>query len=80
MNVVVIAQSKDWSMQKNGQSIHWHNPNSNIDYEVTPVSSYQSNGLDCRLFTTKATLANGKVSSYESDACSHNDGVWRKFY
>ena len=63
-----------------GQSIRWHNPNSNIDYEVTPLNSYQSGGLDCRLFTTKAKSANGKVTAYESDACLHDDGVWRTLY
>lgn len=65
---------------KHGQSINWHNPNTNIDYTVTPLSSYQSGGLDCRLFTTKAKSSSGKVTSYESDACLHDDGVWRTLY
>lgn len=64
----------------NGQSINWYNPNTNVEYEVTPVSSYRNGGLDCRLFTTKASLSDGKVSSYESDACLHDDGVWRTLY
>ena len=65
---------------KHGQPINWHNPNTNIDYTVTPLSSYQSGGLDCRLFTTKAKSSSGKVTSYESDACLHDDGVWRTLY
>ena len=65
---------------RHGQSISWHNPKTNIDYKVTPVSSYQSGGLDCRLFTTNAKLSNGKTTSYESDACLHEDGVWRTLY
>ncbi len=65
---------------RSGQSIHWHNPNSNIDYEVTPFRFYQSNGLDCRMFSTKARLADGKTTEYESDACLHDDGIWRTVY
>jgi len=37
-----------------GQSISWHNPNTIIDYELTPGNSYQIDALDCRVFTTKA--------------------------
>lgn len=60
-----------------GQTVTWHNPNTNIDYKITPVKTYQSDGLDCRFFTTQAKLANGQSSAHESDACLHNDGVWR---
>lgn len=63
-----------------GQTIGWQNPNTNIDYELTPINSYQSGGLDCRLFSTKATLAYGHVSTYKSDACLHEDGIWRTLY
>ena len=72
------AQGLEYAKQ--GQSINWHNSNTNVDYEVTPISSYQAGGLDCRLFTTKAKSANGKTSEYESDACLHDDGVWRTLY
>ncbi len=65
---------------ENGQSVAWHNPNTNINYQVTPINFYQSGGLDCRLFTTQAKLGNGRISSYESDACLHDDGVWRTLY
>lgn len=65
---------------ENGQSVAWRNPNTNIDYQVTPTNTYQSNRLDCRLFTTKAKLGNGRTSTYESDACLQEDGVWRTLY
>ena len=72
------AQALEYAEE--GQTIEWHNSNTKIDYAVTPINSYQSGGRDCKLFLTKATLSNGQVSSYESDACLHVDGVWRTFY
>ena len=65
---------------KNGQTVAWHNTNTNINYQITPIKTYRNGDLDCRLFSTNAKLANGKVSSYKSDACLHDDGVWRTLY
>ena len=72
------AQALEYAKQ--GQSVNWYNPNTKIDYVVTPIDSYQSGGRDCRLFSTKATLSSGQTSSYKSDACLHDDGVWRTLY
>lgn len=63
-----------------GQNVLWRNPNTYTTYQITPVKTYQQNGLDCRQFVTKAASSNGHVSKFENDACLHEDGAWRTLY
>lgn len=65
---------------EDGQYVAWQNPNTNIDYQITPFNSYQQDGLDCRQFVTKTTLSDGRVSEFENDACLDAGGVWRTLY
>lgn len=32
----------------NGRPVNWANPNSGLNYTITPVSGFTSNGLECR--------------------------------
>jgi surface antigen len=62
---------------ENGEAVEWVNPNTLAKYKVTPISSYQQDGYDCRRFVTNTVLSNGRRTTYENNACLYEDGIWR---
>jgi len=59
-----------------GHTSSWRNPDSGTDYAVTPTRTYQSDGQDCRDYTTQATI-NGRDEQVQGTACRQSDGSWR---
>ena len=62
---------------EDGETVSWRNPNTNVEHQVTSLSSYVQNGFYCKQFVTMSTFLNGRKTSYENDACLDDDGVWR---
>lgn len=59
-----------------GHTSSWRNPDSGAEYAVTPTRTYQSDGQDCRDYTTRATI-NGREENVQGTACRQPDGSWR---
>ncbi len=58
------------------QTVTWRNPDTNADYRVTPVKSYDdTSGRYCREYITEATIG-GKVEQVYGTACYQPDGSW----
>ncbi len=58
------------------QTVTWRNPDTNADYQVTPVKSYDDTaGRYCREYITEATIG-GKVEQVYGTACYQPDGSW----
>lgn len=58
-----------------GTTVAWKNPDSNIDYSVTPTKTYESTLGPCRDYTTEAVIS-GKAEIVHGTACRENDGAW----
>jgi surface antigen len=62
---------------QNNQPVAWQNLDNGAQYQVTPIRSYQaSNGLNCREYTTAATL-NGRSLHIDDTACRLPNGLWQ---
>lgn len=59
------------------QPVVWQNPNTNTQYEVTPVRTVQTTSGACREYTTKAVI-NGKKETVYGYACRQPDGTWQE--
>ena len=59
-----------------GHTVTWNNPDSNIDYRVTPTKTYENASGPCRDYTTEAVI-DGKATIVHGTACRGNDGAWR---
>ncbi len=60
-----------------GQSVAWKNPDTQSQYEVTPVSTFNNkSGQNCREYKTVATI-NGKRETLHGTACRQSDGTWK---
>jgi surface antigen len=55
----------------------WQNPNTNAQYEVTPVRTVQTPRGSCREYTTKAVIS-GKKETVYGYACRQPDGTWQE--
>ncbi|MGA7799575.1 MAG: RT0821/Lpp0805 family surface protein [Gammaproteobacteria bacterium] len=59
-----------------GQSVQWHNPDTDERYRVTPTRTYQNqDGRYCRQYVTEGDIA-GKVQQIHGAACRQPDGSW----
>lgn len=58
------------------KTIHWRNPDTNIDYSVTPTKTYRYGERYCREYTRTATIE-GKPQTVYGKACREEDGAWR---
>jgi len=58
-----------------GHTTSWRNPDSGTEYAVTPTRTYQSDGQDCRDYTTRATI-DGREEQVQGTACRQPDGSW----
>lgn len=54
----------------------WHNPDSDIDYAVTPTRTYYRDSRPCREYTTEAWI-DGKKQTVFGTACRNEDGSWQ---
>ncbi|HSS64431.1 MAG TPA: RT0821/Lpp0805 family surface protein [Gammaproteobacteria bacterium] len=59
------------------QTVTWRNPDSRATYNVTPTSTFESDGRYCREYVTEA-LINGRRERVTGTACRESDGTWRK--
>ncbi len=57
------------------ETIKWHNPDSDIQYAVTPTKTFSANENYCREYTRTATVA-GKPQTVFGKACRQADGTW----
>ena len=62
---------------KENQPIAWKNPDTEEQYTVTPVRTFQTNeGRYCREYQAQATVG-GKVQETYGTACRQPDGAWQ---
>jgi surface antigen len=57
------------------RSVHWLNPDNQVDYIVTPVRTFNDNGERCREFSTRMTYGK-QHDSVNNIACRQPDGSW----
>lgn len=57
------------------QTVRWADHNNTGHYSVTPLRTYQINGIDCRDFITEYQGPNGNERE-RSSACRNSDGAW----
>ena len=65
---------------KNGQLVTWENPQTNVAYSVTPISSYRQGGTLCREFIIESASPTGQTSKKHKDACRDANQVWNTLY
>lgn len=58
-----------------GSAVAWNNPDTNIDYSVTPTRTYESATGPCRDYTTEAVIE-GRAEIVHGTACRGSDGSW----
>ncbi len=58
-----------------GKTVGWQNPDSGVQYNVTPTQTYESASGPCRDYTTEAII-NGRPEVLHGTACRQNDGDW----
>lgn len=63
----------------NYQKVAWNNPNTNTDYEFTPINKYEGkvNGTrtQCRDYVMDAYI-DGRMQQVKGRACKNNQGQW----
>ncbi|MGX2039594.1 RT0821/Lpp0805 family surface protein [Methylocaldum sp. MU1018] len=57
------------------RSVHWMNPQNQVDYLVTPLRTFNDNGKRCREFSTRMTYGKQR-DSVNNIACRQPDGNW----
>jgi surface antigen len=57
-------------------SVRWVNPESQVDYLITPMRSFQRDGGPCREFTTRLSHS-GLHDTLRQTACRLPNGDWR---
>lgn len=58
-----------------GSTVAWNNPDTDVDYSVTPTRTYESNSGPCRDYTTEAVIE-GRAEIVHGTACRSDDGSW----
>ncbi len=58
-----------------GKTVGWQNPDSGVQYNVTPTQTYESTSGPCRDYTTEAII-DGRPEVLHGTACRQNDGDW----
>ena len=59
-----------------GTTVAWNNPDSGIDYRVTPTHTYEQASGPCRDYTTEAVI-DGRAEIVHGTACRQSDGTWQ---
>jgi len=58
-----------------GSTVAWNNPDTGIDYKVTPTNTYEEASGPCRDYTTEAVI-DGRAEVVHGTACRQSDGSW----
>lgn len=58
------------------KTIEWHNPDTDVQYAVTPTRTYRSGDDYCREYTRSAVIG-GKTETVYGKACRQQDGAWK---
>jgi surface antigen len=61
---------------RTGVPATWRNPDTGVQYSVTPTRTYETAGGPCREFTTHAIIG-GKRETVYGTACRQPDGSWK---
>ena len=61
---------------RTGVSSTWRNPDSGVQYQFTPTSTYETAQGPCREYTMEA-LIGGKREQVYGTACRQADGSWK---
>ena len=61
---------------RTGVSSEWKNPDTGIQYIVTPTRTYETTEGPCREYTVDATVA-GTTDTIYGTACRQPDGSWK---
>ncbi len=61
---------------RTGVPATWRNPDTGVEYSVTPTRTYDTATGPCREFTTEAIIG-GKRETVYGTACRQPDGSWR---
>ncbi len=61
---------------RTGVSSTWKNPDTGVQYSVTPTRTYETTSGPCREFTTEA-IVGGKREKIYGTACRQADGSWK---
>lgn len=56
-------------------AVTWRNPDSGIQYQVTPIRTFETLGRYCREYTTEAAIGSRRDLVY-GRACRTEDGDW----
>lgn len=60
-----------------GATSEWHNPDTQVDYAVTPTKTYyEDSGTPCREYTINGHIG-GKHEEIYGTACRQADGSWK---
>jgi surface antigen len=59
-----------------GRSVRWANPQTGMNYVITPTRGFESGGRKCREFTTRVT-SGGRAETLPGRACRAGDGTWQ---
>ena len=58
-----------------GLTVAWNNPDTGIDYKVTPTNTYEEASSPCRDYTTEAVI-DGRAEVIHGTACRQSEGSW----
>lgn len=58
------------------QTVRWINPNTGLNYRVTPLSGFTQNGRKCRDYNLYIS-GNGREESMQERACLVSNGNWK---
>ena len=61
---------------RTGVATTWRNPDTNNQYSVTPIRTYESQSIQCRDYTVDAIIG-GKTEKVYGKACRQPDGSWK---
>lgn len=61
---------------RTGVSSTWHNPDTGVEYQMTPTSTYETAQGPCREYTMDAIIG-GKRQEVYGTACRQSDGSWK---
>lgn len=62
---------------KDNQTVRWADKSGAGEYSVTPKSTFESDGMDCREYVTEYKTKDG-IKRERSTACRNTDGAWSK--
>lgn len=57
------------------ETVHWRNPDTGVEYRVTPERTFEQQDRFCRSYTTVA-LTGGDRQRLRETACRRTDGSW----